>query len=206
MTRRIWIGPVLLLVTCVAFAQAPSSDAVAKPQTKEELLAYFDRTSDNLLGKVNGLSEAQWKFKPAPDRWSVAEVFEHITVTEQALQGMMKQALQAEANAAKKPTAQDAGIVPMTTDRSRKFKAPESVQPTGRFATQQQALEAFKKARAATVDMARSTPEEVLRAHTASSPGGEMDIHQFLLFTAAHSERHTKQIEEVMADAKFPKK
>ena len=30
------------------------------------------------LDAIAGLSEAQWKFKPAPDRWSIAEIAEHV--------------------------------------------------------------------------------------------------------------------------------
>ncbi len=36
-------------------------------------------------------------------------------------------------------------------------------------------------------------------------PVGNMDGYQFILFIAAHSERHVKQIKEVEADPSFPK-
>lgn len=208
MRKTFWIVPVLLLMNSMAVAQtaAGEADAATKPQTKKELLAYFDQTRDNLLKKVNGLTEAQWKFKPAPDRWSVAEVVEHVTVTEQMLQGMIKKGLETPVDAAKKSTRADAGIEGMVTDRSKKFQAPDPVKPTGRFATKEAAIEAFSKARAGTFELAKETPEQDLRAHVADSPGGPMDLHQFLMFTAGHSARHTKQIEEVLADPNFPKK
>jgi hypothetical protein len=37
------------------------------------------------------------------------------------------------------------------------------------------------------------------------SPLGKLDGYEFLLFTGAHSERHTKQMLEVRADPNFPK-
>jgi hypothetical protein len=37
------------------------------------------------------------------------------------------------------------------------------------------------------------------------SPLGELDAHEWMLFMASHSARHTKQIEEVKADPNFPK-
>jgi hypothetical protein len=38
------------------------------------------------------------------------------------------------------------------------------------------------------------------------SPMGKLDEYEFVLLVAAHSERHTKQINEVKADPNFPKK
>ena len=44
--------------------------------TQEEraaIVKQFEDTKANLLKEINGLSDAQMKFKPAPDRWSVAD-------------------------------------------------------------------------------------------------------------------------------------
>jgi hypothetical protein len=35
--------------------------------------------------------------------------------------------------------------------------------------------------------------------------GKKLDAYEWILFVAGHSERHTKQINEVKADANFPK-
>ena len=46
-----------------------------------------------------------------------------------------------------------------------------------------------------------------LREHATDSPlGKQLDAYEWILFAGAHSERHTKQIEEVKADPNFPKK
>jgi len=37
---------------------------------------YIEQTRVGLIGATIGLSEAQWNFKPAPDRWSIAENLE----------------------------------------------------------------------------------------------------------------------------------
>jgi len=42
-------------------------------------------------GGYQRLSEAQWNFKPAPDRWSVAQVMEHIAAAEDFIRGMVKE-------------------------------------------------------------------------------------------------------------------
>src|SRR6267154_6540884 len=69
-------------------AKTDEQQAHNKAQTKEELVKYMEQTRQNFLDSVKGLSEAQLKFKPAPDKWSVMEVAEHIALSEDALGGM----------------------------------------------------------------------------------------------------------------------
>ena len=44
-----------------------------------------------------------------------------------------------------------------------------------------------------------------LRDHVMDGPVGKMNGYEFILFVGAHSERNTKQIEEVKADPNYPK-
>src|SRR5664279_2339259 len=65
----------------------PPKTSAAAPSTltKEErdrAIDYLKETQKDFLAATEGLSDAQWKFKAAPDRWSIAEVAEHIAVTE----------------------------------------------------------------------------------------------------------------------------
>jgi len=91
----------------------------------------------------------------------------------------------------------------MVPDRSHKAQAPEPLKPTNRFGSPAAAQKHFVESRAATEEYLKSTPG--LRAHLGDSPLGKLDGYEFVLFTAAHSERHTKQMLEVKADPGFPK-
>jgi hypothetical protein len=67
-----------------------------------------------------------------------------------------------------------------------------------------QAEQHFIDSRATTEAYLKDTPG--LRAHAMADPmGTKMDGYEWILLIAAHSERHTKQILEVKADAKYPK-
>jgi hypothetical protein len=45
-----------------------------------------------------------------------------------------------------------------------------------------------------------------LRAHSAPHPAFQtLDAYQWILFMAAHSDRHTQQINEVKAQPRYPK-
>src|SRR5262249_26744287 len=142
---------VLALSVCAAAATLTEAD-------KKEGLAHLDRTRAALLAATTGLSEAQWKFKRAPDRWSVAEVLEHIVVTEGFLLENTKKVIEAPAG---KPDRDyksvDKLVVNAIADRTQKAQAPEPVRPTGRWSPQE-ARDRFVKVRERTVEFLKSTP------------------------------------------------
>lgn len=191
-------GVVVLLVS-TAFGQTLTQ------ADREKGLQYLEQTRDGVVAATKGLSEAQLKFKPAPDRWSVAEVLEHITVVEGAIyQNVTERIMKAPAGAADRDTAKiDAQVLAIVPDRTHKVKAPEQFVPTGRWPATD-TLDQFLKTRAQTIAFFESTPD--LRAHVGGeSPFGPLDAYEWLVFTSAHSARHTKQILEVKADPNFPK-
>ncbi|MFZ3263254.1 MAG: DinB family protein [Terriglobales bacterium] len=195
----------------LTFSVAQTATTASTTITSEEraaALKSLQATHDAFLASIAGLSEKQWKFKPAPDRWSVAEVSEHITVAESSLLGLVRQKFMAgpampEKRAAVKVT--DEQILKMIPDRSHKVQAPEFLKPTGRWANREEVTKAFEEARTATMDYVRTTHDD-LRDHFGPHPVlGPLDAYQWILLISAHSERHTKQIEEVKADPNFPK-
>jgi hypothetical protein len=174
------------------------------PADKEKAMKYLETTKKNIEDATKGLSDAQWNFKPAPDRWSVAECLEHIAATEDRIQEMViAQVMKAPAAPDRDVVKVDAMVMTMIPDRSHKAQAPEELKPTNRFGGPSGSLKHFEESRAKTEDILK-TPD--LRAHAVDSPMGvKLDAYEWILFMGAHSERHTKQILEVKADPNFPK-
>ena len=200
MKKVILLLPVLLLSNILAIGQT----LAAADRDKGE--QYLQQTRDGVVAAVKGLSDAQMKFKPAPDRWSVAETLEHIALAEDFLfQNITNNIMKAPAGALDRDTAKiDAFVLAAIPDRSHKAQAPEPLRPTARW-TPSETLDHFLASRAKTIAFLESTPD--LRAHVVNGPplNQPMDGYDWLLFIAAHSERHTKQILEVKADPNFPK-
>ena len=197
------------LLICSALAQtAPSTPKTLTPEERETALRLFRTTHDNFIKSISGLSQKQWTFKPAPDRWSVAEVAEHITVSETTIMGLIQHPLMQSPAAPEKREqvkGKDQLILERMPDRSHKAQAPEMLRPTGRWATEADLAKAFEDARKANMDYIRTTNDD-LRDHFFDHPAfGTLDGYQWLTLLAAHSARHTAQIEEVKADPNFPK-
>jgi hypothetical protein len=138
----------------------------------------------------------------------VAEVAEHITVSESAILGLVqKQIMVSAATPAKREQVKgkDELVLEKVPDRTHKAQAPEFLRPTGRWVTEADLTRAFEDSRRATMDYVRTTNDD-LRDHFFDHPVlGTMDGYQWLLLISAHSARHTAQIEEVKADPNFPK-
>jgi hypothetical protein len=196
----------LSLVSCVLVMLAGIVTAQTLPQSDRDKGArYLEETRDGVVSAVKGLSDAQMKFKPAPDRWSVAETLEHIALAEDMLFQMVTgKVMKAGPGAPGRDTAKiDAMVLAMVPDRSHKAQAPPPIVPTGRWTTAE-TMDHFLHSRGTTIAFLQSTPD--LRQHVADSPLGQpLDAYEWLLFIAAHSERHTKQILEVKYDPNFPK-
>lgn len=208
-------GLCLVLTLTLASVGQTSSSAAAAPapttlsaEERAAALTSLQATHDAFLKSIAGLSEKQWRFKPAPDRWSVAEVSEHIAVSESSLLGLVQtKFMMSPADPSKRAevAGKDQIILERVPDRSRKAQAPEFLKPTNRWATEAELTKAFEDSRKATMDYIRTTNDD-LRDHFGPHPLlGTLDAYQWILLISAHSERHTKQIEEVKADPNFPK-
>jgi hypothetical protein len=187
----------------------PAADQTLTRAERDHAIAELESSRKTFLEATSGLSEAQWNFKPAPDRWSVAECAEHIGVTEAFILKMItEQALKGPAEPGKRAEVQgkDSSIMVTAVDRSAKFKAPEVIQPTRRWATSGEITKNVLENRARTIEFV-STTQDDLRDHFMDHPVFKtLDTYQWILLTSAHMRRHTAQILEVKADPNFPKR
>jgi hypothetical protein len=198
----------LAIAVILVLAGAASAKAQEVSQgEKERALQYLESTKKGVLDATKGLSDAQWNFKSAPDRWSVAQVMEHLAAAEDMIRGLVQEQVMKtpavpvrEAEETKKA---DEAVLAMVPDRSHKIQAPEPLQPTNRFGSPAAAQKHFVESRATTEEYLKGAPG--LRTHLGDSPLGKLDGYEYVLLIAAHSERHTKQMLEVKADPNFPK-
>jgi len=199
------LAVVFIALLMMAGAAAASAQEVTQAE-KDKALQYLESTRKNVLEATKGLSEAQWNFKAAPDRWSVGQVMEHIAASEDFIRGMVvEKVMTAPAGDAGRDVKKtDEGVLAMVPDRTHKAQAPEPLVPTNRFGSPEGSIKHFVETRTATEDFLKTMTG--LRDHVMDSPLGKLDGYEFVLFIAAHSERHTKQINEVKADPNFPKK
>ena len=189
----------MLVATCAAGETLASAE-------RDKAIRHLNETKAAFLDSIQGLSAEQWAFKPAPDVWSVAQVAEHITVSEEMILGLVQKLLASpgDPDQIAQAKGKDDQLLKMVPDRSEKFKAPEMLQPKSRW-SQAELPGQFTSSRAGTMDFIRTTQED-LRGHTGPHPVFKtLDAYQWILLLSAHSQRHTAQILEVKANPGFPK-
>jgi hypothetical protein len=170
---------------------------------RERAVRLLEESRDRVCGSVGDLSDAQWTFKPAPDRWSAVENVEHLALLGGRLKTMLANIENMAPAAPDRPVQEiDALLLATVADRSTKVKAPEPALPTGRW-TPAAALEQYRAVCDELAEIARTST--VLRQHAVPHPlFGPMDGYQWVLAAGAHSDRHNQQIMEVKADPGFP--
>jgi hypothetical protein len=207
MTTHSVLKRLLITVLLVLLPTAWAETAELSSEDRKKAAAHLEKTRDVLLKTVGGLSEAQLNFKPSPDRWSVGEVVEHLAASEEGLMQLIQNRVMTLPGRTEQVDLAELDTLVLTAvaDRSRKAQAPEELLPKKRFATTAEALKHFKEHRTKTLEFLQNTGG--LRAHVMESRLGKpLDAYQWVLLISAHTERHTKQIDEVKADPNFPKK
>lgn len=204
--------PILLVsIASIAHAQtsANSTDGRMTQEDRAKLIKYLKDSEQQLLSAIENLSDAQWRFKSAADRWSVGEVAEHIYLAEALLFAAAERALASKPNPdwAEKTKGKTEFIERVMVGRMGKAQAPEQIVPSGKL-TRDELIARFKEARAKTLKFAETT-DLPLKSHTADHPFpvfGTLSAYQWVIYIPLHNIRHNQQIAEVKAHPDYPKK
>jgi hypothetical protein len=196
-----------ILATLLVLAAMPLAAQPLSRGERDRALSALHGTRKLFLDLVASASEAQWRFKPAPEVWSLAEVAEHIVLSESSLAAFAQKVLASPADpkAKEKTAGQDRRVLEEVPKRETKAQAPEFLQPRGTYPSREAVRAAFKQARDRNIAFVRET-DAPLRQHVADHPAlGPLDAYQWYLLIASHSERHVNQMREVLAHPNCPK-
>ena len=169
-----------------------------------EVLARLDDSREVVNAAVFAVPEGLRRTRPAQDRWSVAEVLEHLAKVDRFFAERIASAIE-EARAtgvgpeqsARDPLPQH--VAAKMGDRTERREAREAVMPTGAVET---------KAAWADLDRARQEVHAAVVGGDGLALGtikvehrffGVLSIYQWVELTAAHEVRHAHQIREIGA-------
>ena len=170
-----------------------------------EAMGRLDAATRELREIATSIPAAWQCRKPAPDRWCVNEVLEHIGLVEQ---------LFLHAIVANIETARAAGLAgevadpamlsehqrTVVEDRSTRRQAPERVVPTGQVDAEA-ALARIESAHARLRDALASTDGLALSSVTHDHRiFGTLNVYQWVDFLAGHERRRLAQMREVATE------
>jgi hypothetical protein len=172
---------------------------------RQRALDSLTKSRQTLLDAVDGVNESQARWKPSDERWSIFEYVEHLAIADDALIALIEKSLQnpAQPETEEERRAREAKIRATPIPRGAN-RAPETMQPHGRFATLGDAVSAFLAARERSLAYATSTSDD-LRSHFSPHPVlGPLDCYQWLMGNAHHAETHAGHIRELRGMPGFP--
>jgi hypothetical protein len=170
------------------------------PAERQRVLDYLEQTKSAILSSTAGFTEAQWRFKPAPGQWNAAECLEHIAIVEQSLLRTLERLAAAGPANDHNPGAthgKEEIIMKAVPARRGKVQAPEPARPTNRWPDTATLVASFVEIRDRTILYVRSTEHPLRSFSHPHMVFGPLDGYQWLLFLAAHSDRHLRQLLEL---------
>ena len=161
-----------------------------------------------LRREVQGLSEGQLAFQPAPGKWSIGEILDHLHLAERSIARVLSKILQqaagrgliGEPGSMDSPPYQiDRGIYDQPAD------APESVRPSPERPLPQ-LLERLEESRERLLEVASLADGRVVGNVTIRHfQLGELHFYQWLALEAAHESKHLAQIRQIRVHPRFHK-
>jgi uncharacterized damage-inducible protein DinB len=166
------------------------------------VLGYLDEARGAIRAAVATVPEDLRRTRPAPGRWSVAEVLEHLALVDRSFAQRITEAIAEARVAGLGPEDQPReplppAIVRRMADRSEAREARDALRPTS-------ALDAATAA--ADLDLARDGVRQAVSLADGLALGsvriehrifGSLTMYQWVELTAAHEMRHADQIREI---------
>ncbi|WP_420603772.1 DinB family protein [Flagellimonas sp.] len=170
-------------------------------------IKHLTETRDHMSKVLNGLTDEQLNFLPEEEAWSIAQCVEHLAISENAFGGLIQKTVASGANPALKDSLKfkDDQLMGIITDRTNKVKTREPFEPSGKFGSHEATVKTFMDKRNEHIAYIESTEDDLRNRFSNDLPFGTVDGVQLIIFMAGHTERHVKQMEEVMAHKLFPK-
>jgi hypothetical protein len=170
-----------------------------------ELTEYLAQQRRALVAAAAVVPTERWTERPAPDRWSVSHVFEHLHRVERGVAAVLAKRI-AKARESGHPAETETGSVLGTLDRfgvsdrrGRPLVAPEIVDPTEApdRATVEQRITDSRAALLAAIESGDGLAlGDVRHTHLRF---GELNLYEWILFVAEHERRHVEQVSETAA-------
>jgi uncharacterized damage-inducible protein DinB len=171
------------------------------PRT-QELLTCLDSHRDALRAAVDAVPAARRDERPAADRWSVAEILEHLAIVEKRIARVVAASIAEARQGGLRAESETASVLPMLpfdrlADRTQARVAPSNVAPRG-VLNAEAAWAELAATRGALRDAVQGADGLALGDVKVPHPAiGDANLYQWVLFVAGHEARHTAQIAEI---------
>ena len=171
----------------------------------EKQFKQLEQERKNLFNELKNYSDEVINKKPAPEKWSVAEVIAHlITAEEMSLKYLSKKI---QDTSKEKPEGFKHKyrwiLVQIVFNFNIKFKAPEIVEPKMGYQSLANLETKWSDIRNQTLQLLQKlSDDEVNKTLWKHAIAGKLNLHHMVQFFGVHYNRHKKQIERTLTSVK----
>jgi len=164
----------------------------AKMETLNTIAAEFEANTQNLLAWTDSLQPEQFELRPAPGKWSVLEVLEHIFVVEKSATKLARFAAEpVERDLEKSRNRMTRGMA----DLHQPFAGGSAIDPKGRFTSYPEWRAAFTANRTELVELGVEKGWMGLCAEFPHPYFGHLTRAEWVLMSGIHANRHLAQMQ-----------
>jgi len=153
--------------------------------------AELREATRRFVASCTSASDDQWRFRPDANTWSIAHVMEHVAISNRNIHHMLSKRLLDSPIGDRSRGVTD-GEIPYLFYRGE--EPPNVAAPTGEWTDRRAAVEALEASARSIVDWADGVDADLRTVGVAHPVFGLLDGVQWLLFAAAHTERHRAQV------------
>lgn len=163
---------------------------------REQILRRLDESLSVLEKSLAGLPAKDWRFKPAPERWSIGEIVHHLVLVEVQRLQYLKELLEGRRESAA-PRTEAIPEISSYRRKENRVQAKEDMLPTPGIPPKI-LLTGFRRGRVETRDFASTVDLAKLQTVWLMTKSfGALNGVEYLEFLAAHTERHADQIQNM---------
>jgi len=183
------------------------------PNLLQTIVKEAEHNSDAARQLVSGLSEAQLNWKPAPDKWSIAQCLDHLAVGSEKFGPYFTDALArgrkkwpVSTAPAYRPSWMGGWLIKQVTPvTGRNLSAPKVFRPSE--SSIQGALENFLEQQARFIQFVKETDGvdyNKTRLRSPVTPLMRYSLADAFVITVVHAQRHLTQARRVRETSGFP--
>jgi hypothetical protein len=158
----------------------------------QEINQKLKETRDELLGILNGLSGDQLNQKKDSDSWSISQICQHLSKTEELYVVAITRGLKS-----KEDSFTDNKPLELLLDRNQRLEAPDIAKPSDEIFENIEIVEKLHNSREKLTGLLNSLedPSVLSRRHFIHPVFKEMLLNKSLYL---HEQRHIKQMNEII--------
>lgn len=164
---------------------------------KAELVQALEISTQSFLDLIATVPEEKFHWSPGPGAWSVAQVIEHVLITESGVNHVLLAPPQKKED--RDPGEKVAYIQQVFFDFEQRYQAGGPILPRGKRVEREELVSKFKAIREKLTRIIADQNLAITCGSFVHRIFGSLTRLEWVYFNLAHSRRHEEQIKKILA-------